>query len=298
MGAGHCGSTLLDLLLGSHSQAFSLGELYRIGQLVDYPHEHYAKICGVCVRRCEFWNECASLAVLKMYFSRRNRLWSFISGISRCVYNPYKFVSRWSGKSVLIDSSKSPNWIKRQLKPSYTWYRLVPYIIYMGRDGRAIVNSYYRKYPERGLSNIVLDWKRRIEAMNRLYDAFPRDQKIKVQYEEVATHPERALQSLCSFLGLDFETDMLTYWVHPHHHVFGNGGTRSLIFKFREKFGVDVSALKERHEKSKRFYDASFYDQMELGIQLDQRWRDELSQEHLEVFDAIGGETNKAFAYE
>ena len=30
LGTGHCGSTLLDLILGSHSKLFSLGEVYRV----------------------------------------------------------------------------------------------------------------------------------------------------------------------------------------------------------------------------------------------------------------------------
>ena len=33
MGPGHCGSTLLDLILGSHSDCFSLGEVFRLSEI-------------------------------------------------------------------------------------------------------------------------------------------------------------------------------------------------------------------------------------------------------------------------
>jgi hypothetical protein len=79
--------------------------------------------------------------------------------------------------------------------------------------------------------------------------------------------------------------------------VMGNGGTSSLIFKYREKFGAGDEALRKRHEGAKQFYDASYYDEMELGIQLDERWRFELSSEHRELFEALAGETNRPFVY-
>ena len=69
MGPGHCGSTLFDLIMGSHSDVFSLGEFHRIHGAIDDFQEGYPKICGVCTGRCEFWNQRASLPILKMYFS-------------------------------------------------------------------------------------------------------------------------------------------------------------------------------------------------------------------------------------
>ena len=51
IGTGHCGSTLLDLLLGSHSKAISLGEVYKVlsfGQ--DEP------LCNLCGEKCNLWD--------------------------------------------------------------------------------------------------------------------------------------------------------------------------------------------------------------------------------------------------
>lgn len=298
MGPGHCGSTLLDLLLGSHSQCFSLGELYRIKGLLDRPSDSYQKICGVCLGPCDFWNKRAGLPVLRMSFAGQNRLRSTVRKISHYTYNPYKFIARWSGKPILIDSSKYPAWIERQLHPAYIWRGIKPYLIYMCRDGRAVVNSYYRKYPERGIINIIESWKHRIETMNALFARFPKNDKIRVQYEELAARPEPVIRALCRFLKIEYEEPMLRYWMHDHHHVMGNGGTRSLMFKYRETLGTDSEALRKRQAEAKQFYDASYYDGMEPGIRLDERWRVELSPEHREQFEALAGEINRPFKQE
>jgi hypothetical protein len=296
MGPGHCGSTLLDLLLGSHSQSFSLGELHRIGGLVAGPSEGYRKICGVCVGECELWNKRMPLSFLRMYFARENKLQAGLSKVSHYTYNPYKLIARWSGKSLLIDSSKGAAWIERRLHPSYTWHGIKPYLIYMCRDGRAVVNSYYRKYPEQGIANVIQKWKQQTDTMNAFFIKFPHE-KMKVQYEELATRPERVVRALCGFLNIEYEEAMLRYWTHEHHHLMGNGGTRSLIFKYREKLGINEEALRNRREEAKQFYDASYYDEMELGIHLDERWRVELSREHRECFDMLAGDTNKSLDY-
>jgi Sulfotransferase family len=51
--AGHCGSTLLDLLLGSHPQAMSLGE---ITQLPKNLALNTPCACGQPVRECRVWS--------------------------------------------------------------------------------------------------------------------------------------------------------------------------------------------------------------------------------------------------
>ncbi|MBA2490239.1 MAG: sulfotransferase [Gammaproteobacteria bacterium] len=293
MGPGHCGSTLLDLLLGSHSQSFSLGELNRLGSLIDARAGEYQKICGVCVRECDFWNRRAGMAILKIYFSQKNRLRSALGRAAQNIYNPYKLISRWSGTRVLIDSSKNPSWVKRRMAPRHTWRRIEPYLIYMCRDGRGVVNSYYRKYPERGMTKVIENWKEQITTMNAFYDRFPHG-KTRVHYEALASQPEHVVRAICQSLGIEYEKGMLRYWEHEHHHVMGNGGTRSLIYKYREKFGTDLAAMRERQAAAKKFYDASFYDEIDIGIRLDERWRTELSREHREQFDAIAGDVNEA----
>ena len=50
--AGHSGSTLLDLLLGSHSKATSLGEVTHLPKNLAL---NTLCACGAAVRSCDFW---------------------------------------------------------------------------------------------------------------------------------------------------------------------------------------------------------------------------------------------------
>lgn len=120
---------------------------------------------------------------------------------------------------------------------------------------------------------------------------------MTVHYEDLAMHPERTMQDVCARLGLEYEKDMLRYWAHDHHHIFGNGGTRYLIYKYRRQFAEETLELRRKIAHDKQFYISAYYDELELTIQQDMRWRIELAPEHLEVFNAIAGNFNKAFAY-
>ena len=145
--------------------------------------------------------------------------------------------------------------------------------------------------------NIAGGWKRQIIAMNTFYDQFPSERRIKIKYEALATEPDKVIRLLTDALGMDYEPDMLRYWVHDHHHLFGNGGTRFLIYKYRRQFSEESEGLVKKIEHSKRFYSSDYYDQVEVAIKLDERWRKELSQDDLRVFNEVTGELNRDFAH-
>lgn len=296
MGAGHCGSTLLDLILGSHSRAFSLGEFSRISTVLDKGPGVASAICGVCDGRCAFWDERVSSTLLRALYSTKTPLNKLSARLLRQLTNPYAMLLRASGRPIAVDSSKRVAWIGRQLRPARVWHDIQPALIYLGRDGRAVVSSYFRKYPERGFAAITRSWLAQIAEMDRFYQQFSAGKKVELVYEELAEQPERVARSLCQWLGLEFEPEMLRYWKHSHHHVFGNGGTRSLIFRYREQFGTASSQFARRVQAARQHFDATYYDQVEYGIHLDERWRRELTPEQLAEFRDIAGEVNQRYA--
>ncbi len=297
MGAGHCGSTLLDLILGSHSEAFSLGELARIGNSVDAARsDPSAKICGVCAARCSFWDDQVPRFWLRLLYSRATSFRSLERRAAACVVNPYRLLMHWSEKRLLVDSSKSSSWIDRQLRFSYRWVGIRPFLVYLQRDGRAVVSAYYRKYPERGFDNITLSWKRNAEAMERYYRNFRRGPKLRLRYEQLATQPEATVRELCRALSISYEPEMLSYWKHDHHHVFGNGGTRNLIYRYREQFQAHDELTSARIAHHKQYYPFEYYDQIALAIQLDERWRRELSDSQIRRFETLAGGVNEGYA--
>jgi hypothetical protein len=298
MGPGHCGSTLLDLLLGSHSRGFSLGEIYRLGRVLHDQPGRAPRICGVCPEHCEFWNERVPLWQLRILYRHQNLALRAVSRLARLGWNPYRLMAEWSGRDILVDSSKHPQWIHRQLRSS-SWRDIEPHLVYLLRDGRAVVSSYFRKYPERGLDAVALDWRARVDRMNQYYQDFDRGSKLKVRYEDLASDPEATLRALCGSVGMDFEPGMLAFWDHNHHHIMGNGGTRSMIFRHRlQQAESKRMPIQRRMEEAKQHYAHDYYDRTDIGIRLDERWKRELSAEQLDVFERIAGETNAALNYE
>ena len=79
-GSGHCGSTLLDLIIGSAPDVFSVGELsfyniYRDGQIYNKKNPSYVCTCKNPFNRCPFWkeiNQKADFKIKKRYSLKEN----------------------------------------------------------------------------------------------------------------------------------------------------------------------------------------------------------------------------------
>jgi hypothetical protein len=279
IGTGHCGSTLAELILASHPNVFGLGELKQPKWLAN---EH---LCTICDDECPYWDRAVSRSMLRWHLNPpHNRLSLAFSTMLRRWKSIYSYLFDWFETDILIDSSKGHRWIKRQLAYSTPWTDIQPMLLHVVRDGRAVVNSYLRKYPERGAKVIIENWIEKIQQINRYYDEFL-GPKYTVHYEDLASNPERTTQQLCNFLGIDYRPPMLAYWEHDHHTVGGNVGTRASIFRHRQR---------QSHGGERS---ADFYDQ-EPKIKLDLRWREELLSEHLAMFEAMTGELNAPFTYD
>lgn len=293
IGASHSGSTLLDLILGSHSHGFSIGEFNTFPRNLK-EKGFSTSICGVCGDNCSFWNQSVSLPIIHSYFQWgasknpiKKRLYEHFGSFKG---NIYDWLFQWSGASVLIDSSKTVGWVRRQLRPFWYWWRITPFLLYIHRDGRAVVNSLLRKHPQKGIKNLTKTWVKVTIAMEAFFHTFPQNRKLTLSYEGLATNPESTIKAICQVLGLAYEPSMLLYWQHQHHHVQGNWGTRSLILKYREQFKTEYPRPS--------LINQAFYDQIGLAIKPDIRWRDELSQKDLEIFNSIAGNLNKKYAFE
>jgi len=216
MACGHSGSTLLELILGSHSKAFGLGELVNLQWAMDSPHEGFPKLCHVCEGRCPFWNDRVDVRVLRRHFSRTGFLAPIMRLMGRHGGTIYRHLFSRSGAEVLIDGSKGVRWIARQLRRHRSWMDWSPVLIYLTRDGRAVVNSRLRKYPERGVEVESREWKETAERMNAFYAKFPAERRLTVAYEHLASDPAESIREICQFLQLDFEPQMLRFWEQSH----------------------------------------------------------------------------------
>ena len=303
LSGGHSGSTLFNLILGSHSTGFSLGGLKGIADHVNMTEKGYIPVCGICTGECEFWNKRVSQDLLRSYFgagnSKNKLVYTPYAHLGSFKFDIYDYLFERSGASMLINSCKSPWWIKRQLRPRWHWRDTTPYLLYVYRDGRAVANSFLRKYPDWGMGTIAANWQKTTLHRENYFQKFPEERRLAVSYEELATEPEKIAADICRWLGLDYEPGMLRYWEADHHIAYGNLGTRSLIFKYREQFD-DAQSQYWAHENKKGQTvqtDETYYDQVGLAIKLDLRWQRELDQQQLQEFEAVAGATNERYAY-
>lgn len=266
-GAGHSGSTLLGFILGSHSDSFYCGEAAKSRYLQDDSKKLIKRVCKLCGEACRVWGD------FRVCEDR----------------DLYEQVAVKVNKSLIIDSSKNVDWINQQVQAIESTIAQ-PYLIFLRRDGRAVINSRIRKYPHKNAQDLILDWLEQIQLTTALFDAFP-FKKLKVSYEELATNTEAIVRNLCEFLETDYQAGMLNYGEHEHHVLGGNNGTQFLVAQ------AQAETLKQPFvqvpERSKSYYQA-----IGSGIRLDLRWKQELDPAIAGLFEEIAGRVNQELKWE
>lgn len=303
LSAGHSGSTLLDLLLGSHSQITSLGEI------THFPKNFALNTicgCGVPVRDCKFWIRVINQIESQMRIDIHSNPYSLFLGFirardvvdkaqqtriemtQRLIVITYTYFLRRLGlpvpdmpyrdlpatamnKSmffeavatvdntrVIVDSSKF-------YLEAIELYRRFPNrtrVIFLTRDGRAVYNSGLKRgmHPRK----VIRAWRRTYErALPLLEKQVPDCDRLHVRYEDLAQEPAAALQSICRFIGVDYEDNMLNFGDHTNHITNGNN----------MRFATNNA------------------------IKFDDAWQTELSQDALSYFETHGGDLNREIGY-
>lgn len=285
LGTGHCGSTLLDLILSSHSQAFGVGELRSLARS-DRFFRFEAPVSNISGFDDTFWTR-EVVGAVEPFFRQpslpRRVVSRFLPRVDPRRAALYRYLFERTGASVLVDSSKGAGWFRqflRQRTPDMQGYAIL-----LRRDPRAVVNSYLRKFPERGVEAIARNHKEQVDALTAFMAAHA-GPKLELSYETLASEPEAVARQACAFLGIAFEPAMLEFWRFDHHHIAGNAGTKSLIVKFRsqEQEGLIDSRYTGLHEHGTT---KEYYQQHTLAIQLDERWKNELSPEAVRTIDTV-----------
>lgn len=260
-GAGHSGSTLLGMVMGGHPTAFYIGEGGKVRYLHDPRKPLRKRVCKICGGSCPVWssfhwNESAPL---------------------------YPQIAAHTGRRVIIDSTKNPAWITARIA-ELADTAMRPSLIFLVRDGRAVVNSRLRKYPDRDPESQIRGWMDHVARSEALFNEFP-GAKIRVRYEEFATAPATVTAAICDVAGLSFDPAMLAIDNNVFHPLGGNNGTQYLAT--RGHAGAETSNFVGRNGDTR-----AYYDNHAGGIVLDLRWRQEMSREHADLFDRVAGEFN------
>lgn len=193
-GAGHSGTTMLDLMLGNDKNSFSLGEVN--AWFRPYRKHHFRIICSCGEEFCPYWD--------KIKFFSENEFHRKTFDILNVDY--------------LIDSSKNLNWgIDNNIK-------LKDYNI-------EIFNILLYKNP---INYIYSNWKRGVKIEIAIYkytNYYSRFLKtnmpyVAIKYDELTQNTDDILNDLCLLTGQEFMEDKKLFWQKQHHHLFGSISTR------------------------------------------------------------------------
>jgi hypothetical protein len=171
----------------------------------------------------------------------------------------YEAVSASWDKELIVDSSKHVREAVELFRRSPAAVR----ILLLMRDWRGVYLS--RRSSGRDREESVRGWLTYYtRALDLLHEHVPPEARMQLKYEDVASDPKHAGQTLCRFVGLEFQDSMLKLDSVVRHMVNGNDT------RFRPG----------------------------KGISLDERWRRDLQPEELAYFNARGGRMNAALGYQ
>ena len=263
-GAGHSGSTLLGMVLGTAPDAFYVGEGAKIRYLHDAKKPLKKRVCKICGEPCPVWSQ--------FHWNRDEPL--------------YGQIARHTGASIIVDSTKNPEWINdRTAELAQSGGRSV--LVLLLRDGRAVINSRLRKYPERDPQQQIADWMAQVDRSEALYEGFA-GPKIRVHYEDFASDPETVTRSICEAAGISYHPEMLDFSSRPQHPLGGNNGTQFLVAREQSPDESFVSLPSRTRD---------YYKDHPAGISLDLRWKRELKPEHAALFEQIAGRFNASLKW-
>lgn len=209
VGLGRSGSTLVDILLDSHSRISSAGGVRR---LAKYARKRPCPCGAPTFDDCAFW--CAvdegvrqrvgcSLPEIDVH----SRDPEVFRSHNRAVFES---VAAVAGVDTVVDNSKSVGRLRELMKHSDL--EIVP--IHVMRDPRGRARS-LRKRGSLGLIPTVTYTHRSL----RIFALLRKRRHVTVDYDRLAADPRGELEGLMQRLGLDFEEQQLSWAEQSHHNI-------------------------------------------------------------------------------
>lgn len=188
----YSGSTWLNLLLGAHREAFSVGEMTVFAR----QGTGYCKFHG---NACPFWQQ---------FDSKSDE-------------NPFLQIHRLCGKRVLVVNN-SPGFIAHQDHPE-----VESRFIHLVRDGRAVAASTLRKYPGRTMWHAARGWARATRKDVGLLARLAAGIQTRVHYEQLVADTAGLVERLSDFIGYGYEPSVLEHWEESEHFLGGGAWASS-----------------------------------------------------------------------
>lgn len=260
LGDGYSGSTLLDLILGSHSRMNGLGEV-DAESFDAFVGQDQLCTCLFRASECHFWTK-----VLRRLREttgadafRLGGTNGHAAGVTRRTAELFRAVQHVSGADILVDSSK----IFGRAHSLAESGLVAPKVIHLVRDGRGVAYSHLKR--GESFEQAVFHWlKKNAEVRDWLRTGQAPDH-ILIKYEDLCARPAETARRACEFLGVEWEPQMMRFGQRVHHNVRGN----------TMRFLIKDSAVK-----------------------LDELWKEKLRAEDFDLFEKLAGATARQYGYE
>ena len=295
VGTSYSGSTLLSFVLNTHPQILSIGEM---GATLKSETDDYLCSCGTRLLDCPFFTKVGEGMARRgvehdpLHWDLRHRYSPspFWHRLTMATPNWPLFltardtfrdlVPRWrkrfedyrrrneafigaaleaSGKSVFLDATKHASRI-----PLLAGLTDELKVIHLVRDPRGYCYS-VRKHRPRSLEVPAKDWVRGNQVAEYYGRGSGPDQWMRVTYESICSAPSQALRELTNFIGVEPYELPENFREYPNH-VVGNA----------MRLPTDGR----------------------VTIQLDEKWRQNLTKADLQMTDRIAGELAREYGYE
>ena len=209
--AGHSGSTLLDVLISSHSRVVSVGEVMRL----EYAPRKKCSCAVKFVLLCPFWHAVNASMIEREGFGLGDLQLQSDDAETFVRHNVALFeaVSRVAGRDVIVDSSKNVPRLQKLMECG----RLDVLPIHLVRRAQGVVYSHIKK--GRPWVRYSYSYMKQMRRARRLL----RDREhVRLGYEQLATDPVGALTDIMKRLDLEFEPQQLQWAGRERHNYGGN----------------------------------------------------------------------------
>ena len=218
-GSQNSGTTLLNIILGGHSNLVGLGEIFQL--LKQKKHGLYLAekleencSCGVKAKDCVFWGE-VSRRLDARHGEHIHQRYNIVREV---------FLEQFGPDRIIVDSSKSLSYLKTladepgiDFIPVHMTRDVRAYCI--SRIDRAIRDNSKRKM--RKAATHLRKWYRGNLKMSQYLETGNRPY-FRLGYEELSLFPDKLVPALSAWLGLAYEPGMLKLAPEGCHIVHGN----------------------------------------------------------------------------
>lgn len=269
LGSGHCGSTILDLLLGTHPDITGLGEIHRFSIEPKIQREQRCT-CNQPVSSCPFWTRVSpdtlpnqgdlrihQLRQRKHTIERKGELPPIDTAAYRgWTKSLYHCIAKCSQNSILVDSSKDSRRLAMLTEfPTDTFNHVGIHLI---RDGRAVLWSYKLKYGK--ILPAILRWIASNIRIELLKWKMP---ILSIRYEDLVTDPQKTIDTIAKKVHFS---------------------PKPLVFPLQTKGQHQIAGNRLRFQK-------------EIHLKQDKSWRENLHFTDRLLFCLLGGWLNLYYGY-